>query len=173
MGAHDAENGRHGRSKTEHGAATLARIAKRVSVDTNGCWLWQGAKTSRGYGAIAFMVEGRRRSLSRSVHRVVAEVVYGPLPADALICHVCDIKACCNPEHLYVGDRLTNARDARERGLLVNVLAQANAAKTHCPVGHAYDDANTYINPRTGCRKCRTCQRTSAAVARQQARLAA
>lgn len=30
--------------------------------------------------------------------------------------------------------------------------------KTHCPAGHPYDDANTYVNPK-GWRCCRICQR--------------
>jgi hypothetical protein len=36
--------------------------------------------------------------------------------------------------------------------------AARNAAKTHCPRGHPYDDANTYISPRGSriCRKCRS-----------------
>jgi uncharacterized protein YlaI len=31
------------------------------------------------------------------------------------------------------------------------------AARTHCPQGHAYDEANTYITPRGGrvCKECR------------------
>jgi hypothetical protein len=32
--------------------------------------------------------------------------------------------------------------------------------KTHCPAGHPYDDANTYVNPK-GWRCCRLCQRES------------
>jgi hypothetical protein len=39
-----------------------------------------------------------------------------------------------------------------------------NAAKTHCPQGHPYDEANTYRNSKGG-RECRTCIR-----ARQQQR---
>jgi hypothetical protein len=34
----------------------------------------------------------------------------------------------------------------------------ANAAKTHCPQNHAYDDGNTYRHP-SGRRHCRACQR--------------
>jgi hypothetical protein len=34
----------------------------------------------------------------------------------------------------------------------------ANAAKTHCPNNHAYDDDNTYRSP-SGRRHCRACQR--------------
>lgn len=34
----------------------------------------------------------------------------------------------------------------------------ANAAKTHCPAGHVYDEANTYVAP-DGRRYCRSCRR--------------
>ncbi len=147
--------------------STMARIRARVTVDARGCWLWGGAKNSRGYGAIGLLVEGRRKALSRSVHRVVAEIVYGGLPAEALVCHTCDVKACCNPEHLYVGDRLSNARDAVERNRTNNLLAKANAAKTHCPKGHAYDEANTMFRP-TGERRCRACSRIRDTAARSK-----
>jgi hypothetical protein len=42
----------------------------------------------------------------------------------------------------------------------------ANAAKTHCPKSHAYDDDNTYRSP-SGRRHCRACQRERT---RQQSR---
>jgi len=32
--------------------------------------------------------------------------------------------------------------------------------KSHCPAGHPYDEANTYVNPRGG-RSCRICRRES------------
>lgn len=31
--------------------------------------------------------------------------------------------------------------------------------ETHCKHGHAFTDENTYVNPGTGRRRCRTCQR--------------
>ncbi len=36
-----------------------------------------------------------------------------------------------------------------------------NAIKTHCPQGHPYAGANLYVNPTTGRRFCRTCQRAT------------
>lgn len=38
---------------------------------------------------------------------------------------------------------------------------------TRCPYGHPYDEANTYRNPRTGQRACRTCRRLSSAGVRR------
>jgi hypothetical protein len=136
----------------------IARIRARVTVDANGCWIWPGAKNSKGYGSIGVRVEGRTKLQSTSVHRVMAMVRYGPIPAEALVCHTCDVRACCNPKHLYVGDHLTNARDAVARGRAINPIAIANAAKTHCPAGHLYDNANTLSRQRGG-RRSRNCKR--------------
>lgn len=33
-----------------------------------------------------------------------------------------------------------------------------NRRKTHCPFGHAYTEANTYIRPDTKARECKTCR---------------
>jgi len=41
------------------------------------------------------------------------------------------------------------------------VVAALNAAKTHCPQGHAYSTQNTYVSPQ-GKRFCRTCHRRHA-----------
>lgn len=41
----------------------------------------------------------------------------------------------------------------------VVVANRAAAVKTHCPQGHPYDEANTYVRPGTVHRKCRTCAR--------------
>jgi hypothetical protein len=37
-------------------------------------------------------------------------------------------------------------------------IASTNRAKTHCPQGHPYDEANTQMT-RAGGRRCRTCSR--------------
>ncbi len=29
--------------------------------------------------------------------------------------------------------------------------------QTHCPKGHPYNEVNTYVNPNTGKKLCRTC----------------
>lgn len=50
-----------------------------------------------------------------------------------------------------------------------NGLAAENAAKTHCPQGHPYDEANTYVTPE-GWRVCRECLRNRDAKKRKAAR---
>lgn len=38
-------------------------------------------------------------------------------------------------------------------------VGKTNAEKTHCPKSHEYTPENTYVNPKTGHRICRACQR--------------
>lgn len=141
--------------------ASLAhRIWRRTKITKTSCWLWMGAVNSRGYGQIGVR-EGARKTVSRSTHREIAKACLGDIPDGMMVCHTCDVKACVNPSHLYIGTALDNARDAVERGRAVNPLARVNAAKTHCKHGHAYTPENTYRRP-DGSRICRTCSRQSA-----------
>ena len=39
-----------------------------------------------------------------------------PLAPDVQIRHTCDVRRCCNPEHLATGTAADNAQDAVERG---------------------------------------------------------
>jgi hypothetical protein len=135
-------------------ARILDRVRARVAFASSGCWMWQGATNSKGYPAMRI---GGRAGKTMSVHRLVAAEVYGAIPAGMLVCHTCDVPACVNPAHLYIGTALDNMRDKIERGRAVNVLATRNASKTHCPNGHPYSTENTLVL-KDGERRCRTCQ---------------
>lgn len=42
---------------------------------------------------------------------------------------------------------------------LATPLIKNNDEATACPSGHAYDEQNTYVNPKNGWRACRACRR--------------
>lgn len=134
----------------------MQRIRAGVTFSPTGCWLWQGATNSNGYGQIGIF--NGVRGVSTSVHRLVAMLVYGAIPDGRMVCHTCDVRSCCNPEHLYIGTATDNAQDAVARGRAVNTLATRNASKTHCPEGHPYSAENMRVCLR-GYRVCRTCER--------------
>jgi HNH endonuclease len=122
--------------------------------DLGPCWAWT-AVTRKGYGAVwagQTMVQA---------HRMAYVLLVGPVP-DGLeldhLCHngsgcpggvTCPHRACVNPAHLEP----VTSRENLLRGTGPTAL---NAAKTHCPQGHAYDEANTYRD-RAGGRRCRIC----------------
>jgi len=120
------------------------RLLAKFILSNTGCWLWSGSTTPGGYGRI---VAGGRK---RYAHRVSYELAYGPIQEGLQIDHLCRVTICINPEHM---EAVTN----RENVLRGNTFAAHNVAKTHCPLGHAYDEANTTRD--NGKRKCRTCLR--------------
>lgn len=89
----------------DYGFALLAHCAE----DENGCWIWQGTVTHDGYGY------ARACGLMIRAHRLSYALHHGDLPADAIICHTCDVPLCVNPDHLYAGDEVTNWLDMVER----------------------------------------------------------
>jgi hypothetical protein len=40
----------------------------------------------------------------------------GPVSADVVICHKCNNRRCCNPDHLYAGTHKSNAADRKTHG---------------------------------------------------------
>ena len=65
---------------------------------------------------------------------------------------LCRVRHCCNPEHLEPVTRRVNL-------LRGETIPARNAAKIECNSGHAFDAANTRIDPATGDRKCRACDK--------------
>lgn len=127
---------------------------------TETCWLWTGAKTQLGYGTIWI---GGGSAGKGMAHRISWELVKGPIPRGMHIDHLCRNTSCVNPDHL---EPVTVAENTR-RGYAPAIGAAFQRAKSSCPHGHPYDDANTHVNKRGG-RMCLTCIRV-----RQRAQRAA
>lgn len=128
------------------------RLAVRISVDVNGCWLWTGNR-SRSYGYI-YNGGGRGNERRTMAHRAVYEAAVGPVPDGLELDHLCRVRLCVNPAHLEPVTRLENIR----RGVGPAILGALNGSKTECKNGHPFDEANTRLRP-TGGRTCRQCER--------------
>ena len=115
---------------------------------SDGCWLWTGATVGRGYGVLLY----RDSRTLKLAHRISWEICRGEVPpSDLFVCHTCDVPACVNPDHLFVGTRSANMQDASRKG------RHNMVKKTHCPQGHPYDVLNTLRYH--GRRYCRSCNR--------------
>ena len=107
------------------------------------CSIWTGSTDRDGYGRR--WINGK---LVRT-HRLVMLELHVPI-AGMVVMHRCDTPACVNPDHLTVGTQAQNLADASRKGRF------PNQRKTHCPQGHEYTEANTYVRAR-GSRECLIC----------------
>lgn len=108
--------------------------------------LWMNAPNAKGY---ALLRVGGRRGAVLYAHRFSYELAYGPVPKGLVIGHLCRMRHCVAPDHL---EAVTVGENIRRGETGSNMRS-----KTHCPQGHPYDEANTYVRPRGG-RQCRTCR---------------
>jgi hypothetical protein len=105
----------------------------------------------------------------RYVHRVLYEATHGRLGRDQVLHHECENEWCVNVLHL-------KPLSLAEHGALHGVTGRGDwgqALKTHCPAGHPYDEANTYVVGRKDGRverHCRRCQNEAKRRRRREAR---
>jgi hypothetical protein len=92
---------------------SLGWMMKHVNILDNGCWIWTGSKTQKGYGHI--MTTSNPRKHYRA-HRVMWELKKGQIQEGALVCHKCDNPACVNPDHLVLGTNKDNMDDKQRKG---------------------------------------------------------
>ncbi len=90
----------------------IARFWNKVDVGADqSCWNFREWKTKQGYGK--FRV-GKKKWMA---HRFAWLVTNGDIPEGLFVCHECNNEPCCNPGHLYLGDRKRNSGDAARDGL--------------------------------------------------------
>lgn len=126
----------------------LDRIKTFYDVDSNGCWIWNGAKSKTGHGNW-LASDGKHYPAYRRLY----EMTIGSVPKGLQLDHICRIPSCVNPNHLEP----VTAKENQHRSPIT--LASINISKTHCPMGHEYTIDNTYYRPKNRGRKCRRCNR--------------
>ena len=89
------------------------RFWSKVAIgDPDECWEWQRSRRGGGYGQFRIAPDQSPQRASR----VAWALASGPVPDGLWVLHRCDNPPCCNPAHLFLGDRAANVADMVAKG---------------------------------------------------------
>lgn len=107
-------------------------LKDKRTIDENGCWLYDGCLTPRGYGQ--FKLKGkcyRVHRISYWYHNNKELPKYNP-KTKSQVNHKCHNPRCFNPECLYLGTHQDNMNDRMNEGNYeVSIKARNNIKLNH------------------------------------------
>lgn len=88
------------------------RFDEKWELEPNsGCWLWSGALKDNAYGWMR-----NESGVHTRAHRLAWGIYRGLIPDGMGVLHTCDVVACVNPEHLFLGSQQDNVADMMAKG---------------------------------------------------------
>jgi len=129
---------------------TLGKFLNKIDFtdDESSCYLWRGIIRRDGYGQLIV------KRMHFIAHRIAYQEFVGNIPTGQLVLHRCDVRACVNPKHLFLGTQSDNMKDCAAKGRINR--RTGNEKKISCPKGHPYTPENTALY--RGWRYCIACR---------------
>lgn len=88
---------------------------------TETCWLWTKVKNHLGYGL------SHIKGVTVGAHRIAWQAANRRnVPRGMYVCHHCDVPACVNPAHLFLGTPHQNMEDMRAKGRQPRLTRRTN-----------------------------------------------
>lgn len=84
-------------------------ILEHISISNNWCWEFEFINPSSWYWRIQKRINWSKKAFA--AHRVSYELYKWIIGKWMMICHKCDNRKCCNPDHLFEWTGIDNTRD--------------------------------------------------------------
>ena len=110
-------------------ASIYERFENKYTIVEDGCWLWLGHVSIKGYGRF------RVGKSTPMAHRAAYELYVGKIPDGMVIDHLCRERSCVNPYHLEPVLPEENTR----RGNLTHRICEHGVGYTKCNDGCAVE----------------------------------
>lgn len=98
------------------GRARVAFLEKIGAPNANGCVLWEGAVSRRGYGQFGVPIKPGGKQVVMNAMRAAWILFVGEIPPNHDVCHKCDVPLCVRTSHLFLGTHKENQQDMVRKG---------------------------------------------------------
>ena len=118
----------------------IEKLLTGIEKQEDGCWICANADLVKGYTRLQITRDGV--VYREQAHRISYEHFKGEIPKGLFVCHSCDFRPCCNPEHLFPGTQAINMQDMVRKGRGLVGELNTNTSFTEADILSIYEDGD-------------------------------